>query len=91
MRKYFYKKVFSVDYSIISSSFVGKTYVRLWGTLACASGSHLCTFVRKKSGDFFRFCEFFMFRRWLYRKVELSNEVLWLFCPPLFYYHLFCL
>lgn len=41
MRKYFYKKVFSVDYSIISSSFVGKTHVRLRARLTFVCGEHL--------------------------------------------------
>jgi hypothetical protein len=41
MRKYFYKKVFTVDYSIICNSFVGKTHVRLRARLAFVCGERL--------------------------------------------------
>ena len=61
MRKYFYKKSDFLDFSTICNSFVGKTNVRLWGTLACASGSHLYAFVRKESCDFLDFVSFSFF------------------------------
>ncbi len=62
MRKYFYKKFVCLLFQSLQlvcgqdlRSCMGKTYVRLWNTLACASGSHLCAFMRKESCDFLVF------------------------------------
>ena len=57
----FFTKI--VDFSTICNSFVGKTYIRLWGTLACASGSHLYAFVREGLCNFLDFVSFSFFVR----------------------------